>query len=372
MSLSVGIVGLPNVGKSTLFNAITNSSVEAQNYPFCTIDPHTGVVPVPDPRLAKLSQISGSDRLGYATIEFTDIAGLVRGAASGEGLGNQFLSSIRNTAMIAHVVRCFEDDQIIHVHGQVDPISDIDTIELELQLADLDLATRALETQSRKAKSNQKEDVLKRTVLERVQAALQTNQPVRLMTWATEEWEVVQSYQFLTAKPVILVANVSENDLGTTTTLSARVAELAQQKGYGFIPVCAALEAELSGMTEEDKRTFLADLGVPESGLDRLSREAFSLLGLQTYLTTGVKETRAWTIRKGDTAPQAAGVIHTDFEKGFIRANVVAFDVFVACDGWKGAKEKGLIRQEGKEYVMQDGDVVEFLFQSNVGQSTKK
>ncbi|NDD66259.1 redox-regulated ATPase YchF [bacterium] len=371
MGLAVGIVGLPNVGKSTLFNAITNASVEAQNYPFCTIDPHTGVVPVPDSRLGVLAKISGTERLIYATIAFTDIAGLVRGAAAGEGLGNQFLSSIRETAVMAHVVRCFVDDNIVHVHGQVDPLADMETIELELMLADLEVANRAVETQSKRIKSNDKDEVKKHQLLCRIRDGLMANQAVRSMKGDPDEWEMVTGYQFLTAKPVILVANVSEQELVSPSPLVQAVANRAQQMGYGMITVCAALEAELANMDPVEKQAFLADFGIAESGLDQLSREAFQLLGLQTYLTTGVKETRAWTIAKGDTAPQAAGVIHTDFEKGFIRANVVSFDTFVSCGGWKGAKEKGLVRQEGKEYVMQDGDVVEFLCQTNAGSGKK-
>ncbi|NBV41600.1 redox-regulated ATPase YchF [bacterium] len=362
MTLSIGIVGLPNVGKSTLFNAITNASVDAQNYPFCTIEPNSGIVPVPDPRLDVLSRISGTEKIIHATIEFVDIAGLVKGASKGEGLGNKFLANIRETAAIAHVVRCFEDDNIIHVHGKVDPISDIETIELELILADLETIQRAVDTQAKRIRTNQKDEVKKYDVLKQVQSALESNIPVRQIELDDDAKAIANQYQLLTAKPVIFVGNVDENNLGKPLETVKKLQKYAKKTHAGCIIICAKLEAELALLSGEEKQVFLSELGIAQSGLDQLSQACFDLLGLQTYLTTGVKETRAWTIRKGDTAPQAAGVIHTDFEKGFIRANIVSYTDFIACAGWKNAKEKGLVRQEGKEYVMRDGDVVEFLF----------
>ncbi|NBV82545.1 redox-regulated ATPase YchF [bacterium] len=363
MTLSIGIVGLPNVGKSTLFNAITNACVDAQNYPFCTIEPNSGIVPVPDVRIETLSKISGTEKLIYATIEFVDIAGLVKGASKGEGLGNKFLANIRETSAIAHVVRCFNDDNIIHVHGKVDPISDIETIELELILADLDVAQKAMDNQQKRTKTNQKEEVKKLDLLKRVVDALSQNTPVRAVEFDDDDAITIRQYQFLTAKPVIYVGNVDEDHLdGTGLDAVQKLRDYAKATRSECIVICAKLESELATMSAAEKKEFLGELGINESGLDQLSRACFNLLGLQTYLTTGVKETRAWTIRIGDTAPKAAGVIHTDFEKGFIRANIVDYTTFVECGGWKVAKEKGLVRQEGKEYVMKDGDVVEFLF----------
>lgn len=362
MGLSVGIVGLPNVGKSTLFNAITLSSVEDSNYPFCTIEPNSGIVTVPDARLEALAKISGSTKLLYATIEFTDIAGLVKGASKGEGLGNQFLSNIRETDAIAHVVRCFSDDNVTHVHNKVDPVSDAEIINLELILADLDAAKKRVETQQKKVKGNNKEEAQRLDVFNKILAHLEQEKPVRTLDFSDEELALAKDCAFLTAKPMIYVANVGESDLPTGNEFSAALFEYAKSQNSKAILLSAKLEKELSGLEEGDRGEFLKEFGIEQSGLDQLSAACFSLLGLQTYLTTGPKETRAWTIPIGARAPQAAGVIHTDFEKGFIRANIVDFRVFVENQGWKGSKEKGLVRQEGKDYVMKDGDVVEFLF----------
>lgn len=362
MKLSVGIVGLPNVGKSTMFNAITKSGVDAENYPFCTIEPNSGVVPLPDERLDRLAKISNTQKTIYATIEFVDIAGLVKGASKGEGLGNQFLANIRETSVIAHVVRCFDDPNVIHVEGKVDPLADIETINAELLLADFEMAERAAESQQRRAKSQDKEEKAKLAYLEKARDHLASSKPLRSLELSDEDKSVMKQYHFLTAKKTIYVANVSEDDIATGNDYVKQVQDYAAQSGDSVITVCAHLESELSQLDDTERQEYLDEIGLKESGLDLLAKAGFKLLGLQTYLTTGEKETRAWTIRKGDTAPKAAGVIHTDFEKGFIRANVISYDDFVDCDGWKVAKDKGLVRQEGKEYIMQDGDIVEFLF----------
>lgn len=362
MKLSVGIVGLPNVGKSTLFNAITNATVDAKNYPFCTIEPNSGVVAVPDSRLAVLSAISGSSKLIYATIEFVDIAGLVKGASKGEGLGNQFLANIRETSVIAHVVRCFEDDNIVHVHGKIDPIDDIDTINTELVFADFEMTDKLIQNQIRKAKTGPKEEKEKLDLLERIKAHLEQGKPVRSLSITPDEHLLLKGIFFLSQKRVVYVANVSENDVIHGNALVDRVREHVSKDGDAVITVCAHMEAELAQLDDSDRQAYLEELGLKESGLDKLAQAAFKLLNAQTYLTTGEKETRAWVISVGATAPEAAGVIHTDFQKGFIRANIVSYDDFVKCNGLKEAREKGLLRQEGKEYIMKDGDVVEFLF----------
>jgi len=362
MKLSVGIVGLPNVGKSTMFNAITKAGVDAENYPFCTIEPNSGVVALQDERLDRLSEISNTQKTVNATIEFVDIAGLVKGASKGEGLGNQFLANIRETSVIAHVARCFDDPNVIHVDGKVDPLADIETINAELLLADYDMAERAAESQKRRAKSQDKEEQAKLAFLEKARDHLAASKPLRSLELTDDDKNVAKQYHFLTAKKTIHVANVSEDDVSTGNDYVKQVESFASQSGDSVITVCAHLESELAQLEDEERKDYLAELGLKESGLDLLAKAGFDLLGLQTYMTTGEKETRAWTIRKGDTAPKAAGVIHTDFEKGFIRANIISYDDFVACNGWKAAKDKGLIRQEGKEYIMQDGDVVEFLF----------
>ncbi|MBK7363656.1 MAG: redox-regulated ATPase YchF [Nitrosomonas sp.] len=361
MSLKCGIVGLPNVGKSTLFNALTKAGIAAENYPFCTIDPNVGIVEVPDPRLIKLSEIVKPKAVQPATVEFVDIAGLVAGASRGEGLGNKFLANIRETDGIIHMVRCFANDNIVHVAGRINPISDIEVIQTELALADLATVEKAVQRESKSAKSGNKESIRNATLLEALSSHLDQNKPARSFKFEDAQLVLIKSLCLLTMKPTIYVTNVAETGFQDNPLVKS-VQDYAAQEGAPVVVICASLEAEIADLSDDDKQVFLADLKLAEPGLNRLIRAAYQLLGLQTYFTAGVKEVRAWTFHKGNTAPQAAGVIHSDFERGFIRAEVITYDDFVTCSGEQGAKEAGKMRLEGKDYIVQDGDVVHFRF----------
>ena len=361
MSLKCGIVGLPNVGKSTLFNALTKSGIAAENYPFCTIEPNVGIVEVPDPRMDKLAAIVKPQRMQPAIVEFVDIAGLVAGASKGEGLGNKFLANIRETDAVVHVVRCFADDNVIHVSGGVDPLRDIEIIDTELALADMSTVEKALQRYRKPATAGDKDAKALVAVLDKCFTQLDQAKAVRALDLTKEEWASLKSLCLITAKPVLYVANVAEDGFENNPLLDAVRTHAAAEKAE-VVAVCAAIESEIADLEDDEKQMFLADLGLDEPGLNRLIRTGYKLLGLATYFTAGVKEVRAWTIHIGDTAPQAAGVIHTDFERGFIRAQTIAFDDFITYNGEAGAKEAGKMRAEGKEYVVKDGDVLNFLF----------
>jgi ribosome-binding ATPase len=363
MGFRMGIVGLPNVGKSTLFNALTRTAAaQAANFPFCTIEPNVGDVAVPDPRLEKLAAIAGSKQIIPTRITFVDIAGLVRGASKGEGLGNQFLANIREVDAIAHVLRCFEDDDVTHVEGKIDPIADAETIETELMIADMESIEKRLANIARKIKGGDKEAAAQERLMKQALAALEAGKPARTVQVSEEDEKAWRMLQLLTSKPVLFVCNVEESSAGTGNSLSAKVAEMAAKQGAGSVVISARIEEELAQMPAEDAAMFLEEMGLEEAGLDRLIRAGYALLGLQTYFTVGPKEARAWTIEKGTLAPQAAGVIHGDFERGFIRSETIAYDDYIAGNGEAGAREAGKFRVEGKTYEVKDGDVLHFLF----------